>query len=137
MITVRSFGIIPLRKREEKWEVLLILHRKGNHWGFPKGRADPEEEPLASATRELQEEVGLQISKLLSKTPVVEEYQFRHKRDRILKVVHYFPALVEGTLQLQEEEIREAKWLSIEEALKQLSFKEARHLLQECIKLLS
>ena len=135
MITVTSFGVIPLRKQGKGWQVLLILHRKGNHWGFPKGRSNPGEEPKQAAERELNEEVGLKASKWLSETPLMEQYQFRHKRDAILKIVHYFPALVEGALTLQEKEIREAQWLFIEEALEKLSFKEARHLLEECMKL--
>ena len=122
---------------EGEWRVLLILHREGNHWGFPKGRADTQETPLQSAKRELKEETGLDVIKLLSEQPLVEKYQFRRKREMVIKTVQYFPALVQGELQIQEEEIRDAKWLKMSEALEQLSFKEARHILSECMRLLN
>ncbi len=137
MIKVESFGIVPFLKEEGTWKVLLILHREGNHWGFPKGKANPGETPLQSATRELKEETGLIVSDVLLQQPMIEQYQFRRKRQFIVKTVQYFPAFVEGSLNLQEEEIRDAKWMTIPEALQQLTFKEARHILQEFVRCLN
>ncbi len=137
MIKVESFGIVPFLKEEGIWKVLLILHREGNHWGFPKGKANPGETPLESATRELKEETGLIVSSVLLQQPMTEQYQFRRKRQFIVKSVQYFPAFVEGSLNLQEEEIRDAKWMTIPEALQQLTFKEARHILQEFVRSLN
>lgn len=134
MIKVESFGIVPFRKEEGAWKVLLILHREGNHWGFPKGKANPGESPLESATRELKEETGLIVSEVLRKEPLKEQYQFRRKKQFILKIVQYFPAFVEGSLNLQEEEIRDAVWVTVPDAMKKLSFKEARHILQEFVR---
>jgi len=136
MLKVESFGVIPLVRAQGTWQVLLILHRKGNHWGFPKGKANPLENPLQTATRELLEETGLSIVNVFGQNPLIEQYQFRRKKQLIIKTVHYFPALVTGDLKLQEEEIRACKWVTIPEALQQLSFKEARHILQECLRML-
>jgi 8-oxo-dGTP pyrophosphatase MutT (NUDIX family) len=134
MIVVESFGIIPLFNDEGTWKVLLILHRVGNHWGFPKGKAQPVETALETASRELKEETGLVVAKVLLEQPIKEQYQFRRGKQAIVKIVHYFPALVEGILHLQEEEIRDAKWLTISDAMKQLTFGEARHILGECMR---
>ncbi|MGC1879528.1 MAG: NUDIX domain-containing protein [Rhabdochlamydiaceae bacterium] len=134
MNTIESFGIVPFLKEEGGWKVLLILHREGNHWGFPKGKANPGETPLEAATRELKEETGLSVIQILREEPLAEQYQFRRKKEFIVKIVHYFPALIEGSLQLQQEEIRDAKWLPVSEALKQLTFREARHILQEFLR---
>jgi 8-oxo-dGTP pyrophosphatase MutT (NUDIX family) len=136
MIIIESFGVIPLMQQEGEWKVLLILHKEGNHWSFPKGRANPGESALETATRELKEETGLTVEKVLLAEPFSERYQFRRRGAPVLKTVHYFPALVSGVLQLQEEEIRDAKWINIREALPLLSFKEARHILEELIKFL-
>lgn len=136
MIRVESFGTVPFRNDHGVWKVLVILHREGNHWGFPKGKANPNETALESATRELQEETGLLVESILQNEPLTECYQFRSKKQFIIKSVHYFPAIVSGELHLQEEEIREAKWLTIPQALDQLTFKEARHILQKFEKLL-
>ena len=134
MIKVESFGIVPFLNENGTWKVLLILHREGNHWGFPKGKANPGETPLEAATRELKEETGLSVIQILREEPLAEQYQFRRKKEFIVKIVHYFPALIEGSLQLQQEEIRDAKWLPVSEALKQLTFREARHILQEFLR---
>jgi 8-oxo-dGTP pyrophosphatase MutT (NUDIX family) len=135
MMTVDSFGVVPFRKQGSEWQVLLILHKQGNHWSFPKGKANPGETPLESARRELKEEVGLEIERCFTEIPVTEQYHFRYQQQRIHKIVHYFPALVHGTLLLQEAEIRDAEWLSFNEALGRLSFKEARHVLRESVRL--
>ena len=134
MNTIESFGIVPFKNENGVWKVLLILHREGNHWGFPKGKANPQETALESATRELKEETGLDVVEVLRPNPLIEQYQFRRKRQIIIKTVQYFPARVDGILQLQEEEIRDARWLTIPEAMEQLSFKEARHILQVFLK---
>jgi len=131
MIKVESFGIVPFIYEKGTWKVLLILHREGNHWGFPKGKANPNESPLESAVRELKEETGLSVTRILPIEPLTEQYQFRRKKQPIIKSVQYFPALVEGVLHLQEEEIREARWVTIPDAMQQLTFQEARHILHE------
>jgi len=131
MIKVESFGIVPFSQVKGEWQVLLILHQEGSHWGFPKGKANPGESPLEAATRELKEETGLEILEVISKEPLVEQYQFRRKKEVILKTVHYYSAKVTGELEIQQAEIREAKWLSIPEAMQQLSFREARNILHE------
>lgn len=121
-----SFGIIPLRHFGNQWEVFLILHKHGNHWGFPKGKGDHGEEPLESATRELKEETGLVVEKLLPMEPISEEYSFYRGGKKVRKRVHYFPAIVSGALLLQPEEIRDGKWLPFQEAYFQLTFDEAK-----------
>ena len=129
MITITSYGVIPFIKEEEEWKVLLILHREGNHWGFPKGKAEEGESPEQAALRELKEETGLDVAELFPVESYTENYRFRRKGETVVKTVVYFAARVSGQLVLQEEEIRDAKWLSIDEALAQLSFKQAREIL--------
>lgn len=73
-----SFGVIPLRKKGNSWEVLLVQLIAG-HWSFPKGRAESEEKPLQVAERELFEETGLKVKKILHETPLVESYFFYRK----------------------------------------------------------
>jgi 8-oxo-dGTP pyrophosphatase MutT (NUDIX family) len=125
---IESFGIIPLKKIDDVWNVFLILHKEGHHWGFPKGRKNPKEPALEAAKRELLEETGLRVSKLLSQDPLVENYSFRHLRKLQRKRVLYFIAEVEGEVRLQPEEIREGKWLPLEAAKETLSFVEAKAL---------
>jgi len=127
MVTIEeSFGVIPLKKEQGHWKVLVILHAKGNHWAFPKGGREAAETPLEAATRELREETGLDIERLLQETPFKEEYQFRKKAVSVSKKVTYYVALVTGQLCVQPQEIRDAKWVSLDEALQILTFDKAR-----------
>jgi 8-oxo-dGTP pyrophosphatase MutT (NUDIX family) len=134
---VESFGIIPLAKVQGTWKVLLILHKEGSHWSFPKGRKNEvNETSIEAALRELKEETGLDVETLLQDTPLLEKYTFRRQGKIIQKTVHYYPAIVTGTLTLQEEEIRDACWLTLDEATAKLTFKEARTLCHHAMQLL-
>lgn len=137
MILIESYGIIPLVQEQGDWKVLLILHKEGNHWGFPKGRSEKGEEPIEAAIRELKEETGLHVDEVLKKDPFVERYQFRRKREMIVKTVHYFPARVSGSLELQQDEIRDAKWVALKQAKEQLSFREAQSICSQVISFLN
>lgn len=119
-----SFGIIPLRQNK----VFLIKHLAG-HWGFPKGRAIEGESPLQTAERELFEETGLRVEKLLQETPIEEHYECTKEGEQIQKQVTYFLAAVAGDLKLQAEEILEGKWFSLEEASDVLTFQEAKEVI--------
>jgi len=132
-----SFGIIPLRHSKDKWSVFIILHKHGNHWGFPKGKADKGETSLESAKRELQEETGLKVEKFIREEPFEEEYSFYRGKESIRKKVLYFPAIISGALFLQPEEIRDGKWMPLEEAKGLLTFQEPKNIctkLQEILK---
>jgi len=131
-----SFGVVPLIEEGATWKVFLILHKEGNHWGFPKGHKQGIESPIQAATRELKEETGLDIVRLISEAPIGEQYQFRRKGKIILKKVYYFPALVSGEFIPQIEEIREGRWMTFEEAMKQLTFKEGRSICKELMNIL-
>ncbi len=137
MTVIHSYGVIPLKKENSRWYVLLVLHKQGFHWSFPKGKAEQGETPLETAQREFKEETGLTIDKLLSKEPLAESYSFRRGSVKVIKHVAYYIALVVGTIQLQEEEIAEAKWVPLEEAIQHVSFKEAKKMCEKVLELVT
>ena len=133
LIYEKSYGIIPFRKTKEgEWEVLLVEHQKG-HWAFPKGHAEIGESPQATAERELFEETGLRVVDYLTCSPAQEAYSFFRKNVEIHKEVVYFCAFVAGEIVLQTEEIREATWLSPEQAFTKITFLETKDAYRKAI----
>jgi bis(5'-nucleosidyl)-tetraphosphatase len=133
MIYEASYGIIPLRNLKGKWQVLLICHKKGNYWAFPKGHGNPGETPQETASRELTEETGLSIKRILSPHTLNESYEFYRESQHIHKTVAYFLAEVEGTLTLQTIEITNAQWLLLEEAEAHITFVESRKVIRQAL----
>lgn len=128
------FGIIPVRAKNG-WEVLLIKHNKG-HWSFPKGHSSENETPYQVAQRELLEETGLSIVKLLYNEPFIERYAYEKEGKTIKKTVGYFLAEVSGNVRLLENELCGYQWTSFDEALNQISFDQARLICSEAQKLI-
>lgn len=68
MAARRSAGILLFRRSSGGVEVLLghmggpfWARRDAGAWSVPKGEYEPDEEPLAAARREFQEELGLPV----------------------------------------------------------------------------
>ena len=131
-----SFGVIPLSKTSGQWEVFLIQHHKGRHWGFPKGHAEIGESPLDAALRELKEETNLDCVQLLRTDPFMEQYQFFIKGERVSKQVSYFAAEVEGTVKLQEKEISNGVWCSLSDAIHKMTYSEGKSILSKVMQML-
>lgn len=113
------FGVIPFSRRTSEgsagkpaWHLLLLRHRSGGHWSFPKGHVEADELPEVTAQRELLEETGLHIVRLLSAEIFWDEYEFIRDKSLIQKKVGYYLAEVSGLLNLQDSEISEAAWLT-------------------------
>ena len=127
---ITSFGIIPFRKLKGRWQVLLIQHLNGQHWGFPKGRAEKTETAQETAVRELKEETGLRVHQFLSKEPFTESYYDPANA----KIVGYFPAFVTGVLECQTDEIVQARWFDLDEAMEKISFPESQNVFKQARK---
>lgn len=61
-----SAGLLMYREYEEQLQVLLVhpggpffMNKDEGAWSIPKGELDPDEDPLAAAVREFQEELGV------------------------------------------------------------------------------
>jgi predicted NUDIX family NTP pyrophosphohydrolase len=68
VVAKRSAGIVLFRKSAEGVEVLLghmggpfWARKDAGAWSIPKGECEPDEELLATARREFQEELGLPV----------------------------------------------------------------------------
>ena len=124
------FGVVPVRRSELGWEVLLVWHAKG-HWALPKGHPKSGEVPQYTAMRELNEEVGLEIIRFLPRPPFKESYQYVEEGRSIEKSVLYFLAEVQGEVVTDQKEVIEAKWMTFAEGDSVATFEETKDLLHE------
>jgi coenzyme A diphosphatase NUDT7 len=106
--------VVPLAERPEGLAVLLEqrspkLRQSPGEVGFPGGRVEPGENPLAAALRELEEELGIAGSQVrhLGPLPV-----FMRRRGEL---VYPFVCALNGDLEIRTgEEVAEAFWFPLE-----------------------
>jgi len=102
--------IVPTRRAADGSRVLAL----------PKGHVDPGETPVQAAQREVREETGVVA------TPVCElgetRYWYRRKGRTINKRVSFFLfTYVEGDIADHDDEVEDARWISLAEAQTALS----------------
>ena len=125
-----SAGVI-LRRHLSRWEYLLLDY--GTHWDFPKGHIEPGEDPQTTARRELEEETGIQDAQFISGFTHSMRYFYRKAGEGMTKVVIYFLAeTATGQVTLSHEHSGYA-WLPYEEAMRRLTFRNARDLLAKAV----
>jgi 8-oxo-dGTP pyrophosphatase MutT (NUDIX family) len=109
--------IVPTRRAADGSRVLTL----------PKGHPDPGESPVEAAAREVREETGVVAE------PVRElgesRYWYRREGRTIGKVVAFFLfTYVEGDIEDHDDEVEEARWMSLEGARAALSYEAEREM---------
>jgi len=132
MINERSFGVVPLQFRPTGVFLFLVQHHS-LAWLLPKGRPESLESPQETAARELEEETGLCVVEWLEHAPFVEHYSFKRHDQDIYKEATYFPALVEGIVHLQSEELLDGQWIPIDQFPEKATFPEMRRIASEVV----
>ena len=107
--------IVPTRLAADGSKVLAL----------PKGHPEKDESAADAALREVREEAGVQ-ARLVEKLGDVRYWYMRGGR-RIAKVVSFFLLeYVSGEVADHDREVEQARWLSLEEASRQLTYKGER-----------
>lgn len=126
----RSYGAVVV---DEKGRYLLVKHRYGGHWDFPKGHMEGDESPLEAASREVLEETGLTLE-LFGEHVLKSVYS---PKAGVEKTVDFYIGRGIGTVEIQEAEIEDCGYYTFEEALEKLTYDESRAVLREASILIS
>lgn len=132
-----SYGVIAIKILQGKPAVLLVRHVKNGFWGFPKGHAEPGETPHEAAARELLEETGLRVTKVLHAKPFHERYIYLKDETPIEKEVYFYLCQAEGELRVCKKEILEGRFVDLENAYHQITYQEGKKLVKEVIEVMS
>ena len=124
----KSCGAVIFKKNNNSVKVLLLRHRAG-HWSFSKGHVEKDESEVDTAIRELKEEVNLDIS---------INNDFRKSicynvKDNVRKEVIYFLCFIDdiSNIKIDNKEIIDMGWYSIEDAFLKLTYNEDKEVLKE------
>ena len=118
-IQAKSYGVIPIFKKEDGFYVLLVKNSKGGHWGLPKGTPEKGEEPIDTARRELFEETGIKDVDIKTEVTFEEKYDFEQDSVVYDKTVVYYPGFVNEMIESSQDQldmIDEIKWVRIDVA---------------------
>ncbi len=130
MLGEKSCGaIVYLKKGSET--LYLMLHYEAGHWDFVKGNVEANETEKETVVRELREETGITDAHFIEGFKQKIEYYYRRQGETVHKEVIFF--LMETnteTITISFEHIGSI-WLDYAQAMKKLTFKNARELLNK------
>ncbi len=135
MLIEKSAGAIIFRKNKQiKY---LLLHYPSSarsakaYWDFPKGHIEKGEKELDTVKREVEEETGLKDLEFMMGFKERIKYFFKLKGKTIFKIVTFYLAKTKTKKIKISGEHMGYQWLSFEEALEQIAFKNSKELLMK------
>ena len=114
--------IVPVKRAADGRRVL----------GLPKGHLDGDETPEQAARREVAEETGVQ-AELVSELGDVR-YRYERRGRRVAKVVRFYLfRYLSGDVADHDHEIEEARWIPLEQAVRELTYPGEREMVQRAL----
>lgn len=115
---------------DDRVYLLLIRHKQGGHWSFPKGHVESGETEMQTALREVKEETGVDIQILDG----FREQVNYSPRPGVSKDVVYFLGYAEDTHTVRQvEEVSELGWVELDEVRYCLTYDNDKMLLSRAV----
>ncbi len=135
-----SAGGVITRRRSGAVQVCLVLRDRHGPpvWNLPKGHPEAGEGLRDAALREVREETGL-IGRPRGAVGAIR-YWYTAPKDapRRAKTVHFFlMEAVGGRLSDHDAEVLQARWMTVPQALRRLTYPAERRVLQRAQRLLA
>ena len=125
----KSCGYVVYKLKNNKI-LYLVLQSLNGEWGFPKGHVEKDESELETANRELFEETNL-IVEYIAGFRAVTEYIMVQYNNKKKQVVYFVGKHLKNEIKCQDTEVKNAIFVSYEEAQNLLNFKETKAVLEE------
>ena len=126
-----SAGIVVFGQ-EDGQRKYLLLHYVSGHWDFPKGKLEEGETKEQAARRELQEETGIEEVDIIPGFQDSLAYMFTGRSGKkIHKTVTFFAGQTRIKDIILSREHKGFAWLPFEKAVAQVTYKNAKELLEK------
>jgi bis(5'-nucleosidyl)-tetraphosphatase len=129
LLNEKSCGAVVFFRNEEV--KFLLLRYEAGHWDFVKGNVEERESEQETAIRELREETSIVDAQFIRGFREKISYFYKRQGATVYKEVIFF--LMETKtidVKLSFEHIS-FEWLTFDQALERLNFKNARDILQK------
>ena len=121
----KSCGAVIYNQNLEKY---LIVKMYNGNWGFPKGHVEKNETEIETAIREVKEETNIDIE---IKEIFRETIKYVTNEKTIKEVVFFLGIVNNEQIKIDANEIEDFEWCTYEEALKLITYKVQRDVLEK------
>ena len=126
----KSCGCIVYIGEGETRRYLILQHKNGGHWAFPKGHVEEGETEEQTALREVKEETGLSVN---IQSGFRETTRYSPKPGVTKQVVYFLAGAESDKAHAQQEEVSAIRFLPAQEALSLITHNSDRRLLQKAL----
>ncbi len=134
MIREKSAGAVVFRKENSNY-FFLLLYKKANDkykesWDFPRGNVEKDESEIDAVKREVKEEAGINALNIFP--DFRDRISWFYKKDGQLifkEVIYYLAETSVKDIQISFEHDA-FEWLCFDDALKRITFKNAKIILE-------
>jgi 8-oxo-dGTP pyrophosphatase MutT (NUDIX family) len=132
-----SAGGVAYRNNGDAIDIVLIQTSSERRWQLPKGIVDSGESTEEAAVREVREEAGINCQIVAELDPIDYWYVERHGKvpERIHKTVHFYVMrYLDGDVADHDDEVREARWVEINDGREMLAFATERSVVENALR---